>query len=186
MTIRRAGGFWFALTTSLVTLFLTVPIAQTLRDENVDAEVKVFWRQVREAIGRKDGATLERLLADDFMFIHSTGSVETKQSFIQAELDGSSRLQQNILEVSGETIRSYDGRVALLYGVGAFLSRSDNSVLARTRSVSVFVKVGGQWRWVSGQSTRLPIRPKVTATVAPKLYDESSADTRWTARGCSL
>jgi hypothetical protein len=40
----------------------------------------------------------------------------------------------------------------------------------RMRNVAVYVKTGERWLWVSGQSTKLPLRPKA-ATVNPQIFN---------------
>jgi ketosteroid isomerase-like protein len=132
-------------------------------DPRVEQEIKVLVREWLDAQARRDGAVLQRILADDFVFIHTTGGTETKKQFIDAAVAGTLTSQRTLLETTEERVRSYDGKTAIYSGVAAMRDKATNAILTRVRGVYVFVNVGGSWRCVSGQSTKLPVRPQVAA-----------------------
>jgi hypothetical protein len=138
-------------------------------DLRVEQEIKALMCELLDATARRDAAVLERILSDDFLFIHSTGGTETKKEYIDTVVAGRLTMQRVLLEVFDETIRSYEGKTAIYSGVAAMRDKTTNAILVRLRGVYVFVNVGGSWRCVSGQSTRLPVRPQVAA-IDPALY----------------
>src|SRR5688572_1354003 len=55
-------------------------------DEKVRAELRKLHQDINEAVARRDRAALERLYADEFVYIHSTGHLETKAEWIPRSL----------------------------------------------------------------------------------------------------
>lgn len=60
---------------------------------------------------------------------------------------------------------------AITYAKVTMRSKKDSSVVHRMRNVGVYSFFDGRWQWVSGQSTRLQIRP-TPANVNPSLFQE--------------
>jgi hypothetical protein len=72
------------LLTLLTVVFTTVNVcSQTLpKDAKAEREILAFQKELSEAMNRKDRAMLERLIADGFTFIHSTGGMENRKEYI--------------------------------------------------------------------------------------------------------
>lgn len=111
---------------------------------------------------RKDRAACERLLADGFTFIHSTGGMETKQEYIDHAVAGTQLFQRAESETIDEQIRVYEGRTAVWTSHSVWRNKGDKTE-TNLRSTNVFIKTGGRWQWAAGESTRLPSRPKAAA-----------------------
>ncbi|MGH9768172.1 MAG: DUF4440 domain-containing protein [Blastocatellia bacterium] len=141
------------------------------QDDKTEQEVKAFRLDLREAHKRRDRAALERMIADDFIFIHSTGNWETRQEYIENAAAGALNSQRPGLEFEGvdEPIRVYEGHTAMVSGRGVVRDRSRNTE-NHGRGVDVFAKIAGRWRWVLHQSTRLAPRPK-GAAVDSRIYE---------------
>lgn len=110
-------------------------------------------RRVR-ALVNADYAALEQLLGDDLTYGHSTGTVDTKTSYLQPLLSG--RTRYVALEPNDVRVRPYDGT-----GVVTGLVRSTAMVAGRESKVvirftAVWVKRDGRWQMVAWQSTKLP------------------------------
>ena len=54
--------------------------------DKVTAEIGELHRQMREAVTRRDRAVLERLYADEFLLVHTTGGVDNKSEHIAKSL----------------------------------------------------------------------------------------------------
>lgn len=111
--------------------------------------------RVRAAIAR-DTAALDRLLSDDLTYAHSSGWVETKAQFIESIRTGA--LQYISVEHSEQAARIY-GETAVLTGRSAMQVKSPRGggevQQFEIRFLTVYVKLGGRWRQVAWQSTRL-------------------------------
>lgn len=106
-----------------------------------------------EAQVKGDVAALDKLLASDLTYVHSSGVVETKDEFVAAIKSGKYKYKSIVPE--GVTVRSH-GDTALVHGkatIEAVSSGRDvHVVLVFT---DVWVKRDGRWQMVSWHSTRL-------------------------------
>ena len=143
-------------------VFLMTPFAlgQAGGDPNKDVRVKEelrkLWLANQEAGSKKDRAALERVYADEFLFIHSTGGRENKTEHINAIL--------SISSYSPAPVPEFDQ--LHVYGDVAVLRASLRGLLGTT----IYAKKGGQWQIVQIQSTRLPPERKAI-NVDPKILD---------------
>src|SRR5918994_1882967 len=55
-------------------------------DSGIEAEIQSLHRRMREAVVRRDRAALENIYADEFLYIHTTGSLDTKAEHIAKSL----------------------------------------------------------------------------------------------------
>lgn len=118
-------------------------------------------REVREvddrrfaAMVRADTAELDRLLADDLTYTHSTGAVETKAQFLAAI--SAPTIRYRSIEPSERRVRVY-GDAAVITGAAAVQVTSGGQDLAlRMRFTAVYVRRAGAWKLAAWQSTRLP------------------------------
>ena len=101
-----------------------------------------------------DYAALDRLLADDLTYTHSTAKLDTKATYLEPLVSGRTRYQS--LEPSDVQVRVY-GTTGVVTGilrsvalVAGKESRTD------MRFTNVWVQRDGRWQMVAWQSTRLP------------------------------
>lgn len=165
-------------TVSAITFLIMASLAVAGQEGNhgsttnmtAEREIKALREEMLEAGRRKDRAAFERLLADDFTFIHSTGGIETKPQYIDHAVSGTQLFQRADVETLAETINVYGGDTAIWTSHSVMRNREDKSEII-LRSINVFVKKDERWQWAAGQSTRLPSRPQATA-IDHKLYKE--------------
>jgi hypothetical protein len=134
-----------------LSLFLLAPSApgqasgNPSRAHETKEELRKLFSELNEAIIKHDRAALERIYADEFQFIHSTGSVIDKASQISGILANSPALSSSPVPVpSFDQLRVY-GDVAVLKGSSRGVVGTD-----------IYVKRGGRWQIVQVQGTRLP------------------------------
>ena len=110
-------------------------------------------RQRMTAMARKDVATLNRVLSDDLVYIHSSARLDTKQSLIGAMESGATVYTS----VEPSDVKAQDlGNVVVLTGVAAISVNSGGTANSfRVRFTDVYASKGGQWQMVTWQSTRL-------------------------------
>ena len=106
------------------------------------------------AMVEADRDALEAILADDLVYIHTTGVVDSKSSLIESIVSGAvdyTRL------VPAETTLRLVGNVALVTGTADLgVLAGGTTHAARIRFTEVYVATVDGWRLVSWQSTRVP------------------------------
>jgi len=103
-----------------------------------------------------DVVALERLIANDLVYIHSSSTMEDKKAFIESLR--SSAVKYRNMRRSDVVVRTF-GCVATLTGIGNFdVTLNNKEMTVDLRFHSVWVKRDGQVQFVSWQSTRLPAK----------------------------
>jgi ketosteroid isomerase-like protein len=120
------------------------------------AEQEIRQRETRrfEALVRGDTASLEEIMADDAIYTHATGVVETKAEYLAKMKSGEVRYESFAPEQL--QVRIY-GTAAVLTGIAGVKAHVGGEVRnLRLLFTDVYVKQGDRWRMVAWQSTRLP------------------------------
>ena len=100
-----------------------------------------------------DAAALDRVLADDLVYTHTTGRVDTKPAFIDALV--SETLSYDAITTRDTVVRFY-GDAAVVTGAADFdVSGGGQQFSFPLRYTSVYEWSDGSWRLVSWQSTRM-------------------------------
>lgn len=140
-------------------IFLSAVAAQSAsQPATAEQEVRSVIQEIDSALKAHDRSRLEHLMADDFAMLHSTGKLESRQSFLNRAAAGSLASQRVPAKVVEETIRVYDSRTALrTTRIKVTLHPPDQAPVEMSlRSIDVYVKIDGRWLWVSEQSTPIP------------------------------
>ncbi len=118
--------------------------------EKVVADVE---RQRFAAQVSKDYAALDKLLANDLHYTHSSGATDTKTSYIQSIRDGKSKY--DAIDVQELTVRLY-GNTAIINGVCLIKAMNNGETInTRLRYTDAYVRKGNQWQLVTWQSVKL-------------------------------
>ncbi len=127
-----------------------VALSQTSTEKTV-AEIE---KQRFAALVSKDFGYLDKVLAEDLFYCHSSGLIDTKNSFIQSIKDGKLTYQE--MNVEELKVRIY-GKTAVITGVcGAKVLSNGQQLNTRFRFTDVYVKSKAGWQMVSWQSLRVP------------------------------
>lgn len=114
----------------------------------IDTEKKRFTAQID-----KDMTVLDRVLANDLVYNHSSGASDTKASFVESIRSG--KTVYRAIDIEEQNARIY-GNTAVINGVCLLKATSNgNEINNHLRYLSVYVKKGGQWQMVAWQSLRL-------------------------------
>jgi ketosteroid isomerase-like protein len=106
-----------------------------------------------EAQVKADVATLEKLLAPELTYVHSSGVLDSKDGYIGAIKSGKTKYKAIVPEEV--TARTF-GDVTIVNGKAAVDLLSDGKdVHLLLRYTDVWVKRDGKWQMVSWHSTRL-------------------------------
>jgi ketosteroid isomerase-like protein len=104
-----------------------------------------------DAMIKHDKAALERLLADDLVYVHSSSKVETKAEVIQAVTSGSATYES--IEFRDTTVRQYGDVVVTTHKAAI---KTKQSGVANLLVTHVWVKHKGGWQFASRHASRLP------------------------------
>jgi ketosteroid isomerase-like protein len=120
----------------------------------VDEEIRAAEKAWADAIKSADQAALGRLLADQLIYGHSSGVIDTKTDYLTKLRSGDQKYTH--IEFKNMTIKSY-GESAVVHGhirmAGATKGQPfDNQLMV----MHVWVKQGGRWQLAGHQTARLP------------------------------
>ena len=106
------------------------------------------------AMAEKDVATLNAVLADDLIYIHSSARLDTKASLIGNMQSGATVYSS--VEPS-DVVAQDCGDAVVLTGVARISVTSGGKPMKfGVRFTDVYAKRGGAWQMVVWQSTKLP------------------------------
>lgn len=127
---------------------------QTLSDKEMSDKdmIEALYREMYEAMVRKDTATLNRVHADDFVLTHMTGMHQTKQVYIQSIANGtlnyySAEHEQMDIKVNGNhaTLTGRSRVNAAVFGGGRHTWRLQLSFQ--------LVKRDGRWQFTAASAS---------------------------------
>jgi ketosteroid isomerase-like protein len=144
-------------------LMAAVALASTVlfAQGKMDDEVKALELSRFQAMEKNDFAALDRLLADDLVYTHSSGAVDSKTAYIDTLKSGKTRYVKIVPEdlkirALGDTALIH-GKAAMTLETSANGQKSENSFTVRF--LDVWQKRNGKWQMIAWQSTRLPATP---------------------------
>src|SRR5262245_42706351 len=107
-----------------------------------------------QAMAAKDVATLEKVLADDLIYAHSSARLDTKQSLIGNMVSGATVYTS----VEASDVKAQDlGDTVVLTGIAQVKVTVNGAPNAfGVRFTDVYTRRNGNWQMVTWQSTRLP------------------------------
>lgn len=109
-----------------------------------------------DAENKKDIAALDRMFADDFIFIAGNGSVYDKKKFLDELKADTSPPSDQKLEYEDYKVRMY-GKTAIT-GYTLVIPAKDKdgkAIVNRYRMSVIWIKQGGDWRITNFHATRV-------------------------------
>lgn len=132
----------------LVGLLMALPLAAADADDVKAAEMTWF-----NGITKNDFPALEKVLAPDLYYLHSTGVADTKASYIDSMKSGRQKYAAG--KINDLKVRVY-GSTAVINGDANFeFVTAGKPGKAHLKYTHVFVKNGKQWQLVSHQSLKV-------------------------------
>lgn len=130
--------------------FSTQVFAQTKAQE----EVLAFEKERANATLTANVEKLKQMLAEEVVWIHSSGKKDNKATYIQNIAEGKARYKTMFVEQS--EARVY-GNIAVTNGILQFESIATDETISKVRTVftCVYRRQKGKWQVVSWQTTRL-------------------------------
>jgi ketosteroid isomerase-like protein len=130
---------------------------QESTDNKSEQEVKQMIEKYRAAFLRRDIPTLEKIWADDYVFVNAFGEVLTKAQRLANLRSGETALE-SINEEEKPTVRVYQNSAVATSRVTLKGQYSGQTVSGQYRSTLVWVKGPNGWHLVANQLT--PLTPK--------------------------
>jgi ketosteroid isomerase-like protein len=118
-------------------------------DENTVAALDAKYQ---EAVKKNDAATMERILADDFVLVSGSGRTQTKADLLKESSSGEFTYEHQ--EDTDRTVRVWNDTAvvtALLWAKGAQKGKSFDYKLWFS---DVYVRTPSGWRYVFAQASR--------------------------------
>jgi ketosteroid isomerase-like protein len=121
---------------------------------DTEAEIRAHEDRRFQAMVAGDGPALEKLLHDGLVYTHSSASVDSKASFIDAVVSRRSGYQK--IERPEEQVRVY-GDAAVVTGRARIeLQNAGGQRVLNLRYTDVWVKGPEGWQMAAWQSTMIP------------------------------
>jgi ketosteroid isomerase-like protein len=111
------------------------------------------YRALDQAQFKKDRAVMERLMADDYVYTHSNGAVNDKAADIKETM--SEDIKWTGTKDDDVKVRMY-GNVGVVTGQVTLTGSAKHYVAGTRRFTEIWVKRGGHWQNVGGQTTLVP------------------------------
>jgi ketosteroid isomerase-like protein len=127
--------------------FLLLMIGHSEAGSRADQEVRRVVGELNGALEHNDVARLDRIWADDYVFVAPSGAVLTKAQRLSAIRSGSFRFEQHRLEECN--VRVYGATAVVAGRVVAKGMDHGRDVSGAVRFTSVYVKTRGRWRNVA-------------------------------------
>lgn len=119
--------------------------------QDVEAAIAGLEEERLAAMVAADVDTLDRILADDLSYVHTTAAIDTKESLTSGLASG--RLNyESITPTAERAIRTYSDSAVVRGGAHVHVNGNHFSL----EYTVVYVNADGDWRMTSWHATRLP------------------------------
>lgn len=106
------------------------------------------------AMCEQDADRLERLLGDELHYVHSSGNVDSKRTFIDQVRNGPLRYRS--FDRRDAQTRMVADETAIVYGEASMgLELGGDSFALEIRYLGIWARVDDAWRFVAWQSTAI-------------------------------
>jgi ketosteroid isomerase-like protein len=129
----------------------TVPLLH--REDRVHREVENLESQWRTAVIQNDVATVNRLLADDYLGINPNGTLETKADALAQRRSGTVKI--SAIEPDNVKVRIYGDTAVVTSRVDIVGHDGDRDISGRYHYTRVYNRRSGEWKIVSFEASRM-------------------------------
>jgi ketosteroid isomerase-like protein len=143
-----------ALYTALTVTCISFAFGEEQRNTTDEQEVRQMIQKYRSALLQRDIPMLEKIWADDYVFVNASGEVLTKAQRL-SNLKGGATSLDSINEEENITIRVYQNSAVVTSRVTLKGQYSGKQISGQYRSTLVWVKGTAGWQLVSNQLTAL-------------------------------
>jgi ketosteroid isomerase-like protein len=149
----------FAMSLLCLGWVLTAGVARA-RPASAEDEVMAADHARGDALLHQDYAALDKIMADDVIYCHASGKIDSKASYLAAM--HADTLHYYSIDSSGMHAR-VDGKMAVLNGPVSLRVRNGTPEARdlKLQSTAVYEKRDGRWQLISYQSTALAATPSL-------------------------
>src|SRR6266571_5021330 len=140
---------------ALTVTCISFAFGEDQREATNEQEVRQMIQKYRSALLQRDIPMLEKIWADDYVFVNASGEVLTKAQRLSNLKSGQTSLE-SINEEEKPTVRVYQNSAVATSRVTLTGQYSGQPTSGQYRSTHVWVKSATGWQLVSNQLTALP------------------------------
>ncbi|MES2973087.1 MAG: nuclear transport factor 2 family protein [Pseudomonadota bacterium] len=119
--------------------------------DSIEQAVIARNQERRDALIANDVVRVRKTMADDLIFIHTTGKVETREEFLERLSSGA--LRYNAIFESNQRVQRVGGLVVLLSDLAQQLTLAGQERVIHSVSLSVWIKERSGWMMQTYQAT---------------------------------
>lgn len=128
------------------------------REDRLHKEIENLEAQWRIALMQNDVATINRLLADDYLGINPNGTLETKADALAQRRAGTTKISN--IDTINLKVRVYGDTAVATSQVELQGRDGDRDISGRYHYTRVYSRRSGEWRVVSFEASRIPAEGK--------------------------
>ncbi|PYJ36249.1 MAG: hypothetical protein DME79_00075 [Verrucomicrobia bacterium] len=142
---------------ALTVTCISFAFGEDQRETTNEQEVRQMIQKYRSALLQRDIPMLEKIWADDYVFVNASGEVLTKAQRLSNLKSGATSLD-SINQEENITVRVYQNSAVVTSRVTLKGQYSGKQISGQYRSTLVWVKGPAGWQLVSNQLTALATR----------------------------
>lgn len=123
------------------------------REDRLHREIENLESQWRTAILQNDVATVNRLLADDYLGINPNGTLETKADALAVRRSGTVKISS--IDPINMKVRVYGETAVVTSQVSVEGHDGDRDISGRYHYTRVYSRRSGEWKIVSFEASRI-------------------------------
>ena len=139
---------------ALTVTCISFAFGEDRREATNEQEVRQMIQKYRSALLQRDIPMLEKIWADDYVFVNASGEVLTKAQRLSNLKSGATSLD-SIKQEENITVRVYQNSAVVTSRVTLKGQYSGKQISGQYRSTLVWVKGPAGWQLVSNQLTAL-------------------------------
>ena len=143
------------LALTLLGVLVAAPTYAQTRNATEREVLKATQMLDEASLIKKDRATMERLYANDYLYLHSNGTITNKSQEIAEYM--SPDLKWTAHKLDDVKVRIYRD-VAVVTGVQTLTGSAKGYVSGARNFTELWVRRNGRWQTVGGQSTIVPTK----------------------------
>jgi ketosteroid isomerase-like protein len=124
------------------------------REDRLHREIENLEAQWRTAVLQNDVATVNRLLADDYLGINPNGTLETKADALALRRAGTTKISS--MDPINMKVRVYGDTAVVTSQVQVEGHDGERDISGRYHYTRVYSHRSGEWKVVSFEASRIP------------------------------
>lgn len=150
-TIRNLAVSRTLLTMAMVLILPALIVCQSEKGSDEKA-VRQTISELAAALSKNDSAVLDRIYADDYMFVGDTGTILTKAERMAAFKSGDLKYESITIDVV--SLKLFGNTAVAITRIVSNFAPGTKYTSGRFVTTATFVKIKGRWQLVAAGNTR--------------------------------